>query len=161
MAKLKNDEIRRLTAYLKKHADDAGRIKFIEDELHGEDATDFVREPEFLSYFTESEIEISFEETRWILRVIRYTHLRMVQRGISREIIAELFGKFLEFCRGNDEVIAVGAYTIFGKIDSRSKLITLRIDVDEVSDQKGAAHTVTVFVGVGNIEDTFFIPLEQ
>ena len=62
MAKLKNDEIRRLMAHLKKRTNDAEQFNFIEDELRGEEATEFIREPEMLSYFTESEIEIDFEE---------------------------------------------------------------------------------------------------
>lgn len=161
MAKLKSEEVRRLTTYLRKQAGGVGQIEFIEDELRGEDAAEFIREPEVLAYFTESEIEINFEKTRWILKIIRYTHLRMVQRGISREAVVRLFEKFLEFCRSNDEIIMVGAYTIFGKIDSPSKSVTLRIDVDNVSDWKGEAHTVTVFVGSGNVEDTLFIELEQ
>ncbi|MDQ3061424.1 MAG: hypothetical protein M3R14_00955 [Acidobacteriota bacterium] len=161
MAKLKSDEIRRLTAHLKKRTNDAEQFNFIEDELRGEEATEFIREPEILSYFTESEIEIDFEETKWILKMIRYTHLRMIQRGISRDTIIKLFKRFIELCRKNNEVITVGAYTIFGKSDSQSKSITLRIDVDDVSDKKGKAHTVTVFVGSGNVEDAFFIAPEQ
>ncbi len=64
MAKLKSDEIRRLAAHLKKQINDVERFNFIEDELSGEEATEFIREPEILSYFTESEIDIDFEETK-------------------------------------------------------------------------------------------------
>ncbi len=85
----------------------------------------------------------------------------MIQRGITRETVVNFFKRFVEFSRDNGEIIIVGAYSILGKPDSKSKLITLRIDVDEVSEEKGAAHVVTVFVGSGNVEDTLFITLEQ
>ncbi len=51
MAKLRSDEIRRLTAYLKKQINDAELFNAIEGELRGEEATELLREPEILSYF--------------------------------------------------------------------------------------------------------------
>jgi hypothetical protein len=161
MAKLRSDEIRRLTAYLKKQINDAELFNAIEGELRGEEATELLREPEILSYFSESVVEIEVDKMKWRLRIIRYSHLRMIQRGISRDTVVNFFKRFVEFSRDNGEIIIVGAYSILGKSDSKSKLITLRIDVDEVSEEKGAAHTVTVFVGSGNVENTLFITLEQ
>ncbi len=52
MAKLKSGEIRRLTAHLKKQTNDVEQLNFIEDELSGEEATEFIREPEI--YFQRS-----------------------------------------------------------------------------------------------------------
>jgi hypothetical protein len=124
MAKLRSDEIRRLTAYLKKQINDAELFNAIEGELRGEEATELLREPEILSYFSESVVEIEVDKMKWRLRIIRYSHLRMIQRGISRDTVVNFFKRFVEFSRDNGEIIIVGAYSILGKSDSKSKLIT-------------------------------------
>lgn len=161
MAQLPIVEVRRLLSYLKNRVADAEQLSIIEDELRGEDGTEFLREPEFLSYFFASIVELLIDSVRWQLRIIAYTNLRMIQRGINQEVIIDIFKRFVEFCRENDEIIIVGAYTIFGKSATQNKPITLRVDIDEISEKEGKAHTVTVFVGSGNKEETVFVSLEQ
>lgn len=161
MARLPDIEVRRLLAYLKNRIADREQLSIIEDELRGEDGTDFLREPEFLPYFSASNVELVVDNASWQLRIIAYTNMRMIQRGISQEIVVDIFKRFVEFCRENHEIIIVGAYTIFSKSATQNKPLTLRIDVDAISDDEGKAHTVTVFVGSGNTEETVFITLEQ
>lgn len=159
MAFLRADEIRRLLSFLKNKIQDTEKFAGIEDELKSETGAEFLREPEILLYFPEQKIEIGFAETNWILRIIPYTSLRMIQRGIGTQTIIVLFRRFLEFCRNNDEIISVGAYTIFGKPYPRSPLITLRFDIDEIKETRGKAHTVTLFVGRGDSANTIEIDL--
>ena len=78
----------------------------------------------------------------------------MIQRGISEDAIIKLFTRFVEFCHAENRTIVAGAYTIYGKPAPRSLALTLRIDVDFVGDEHGAAHTVTVFVGRGDHAET-------
>lgn len=151
MAKLKNEDIRRFINFLKKNTDEE-IISAIEEELKGED---FIREPEFLSYFSTSLIEIE----NWRLKIIPYTAMRMIQRGIKMNAIVDIFKQFLEHCRLNEEVITIGAYTILSKTEK--KIVTLRIDVDKITDKEGEAHTVTVFIGYGNAENTVLLSLVQ
>ncbi len=159
MAFLRDDEIRRLLAYLRRQISDAEQLAEIEDELKSEFGAEVLREPEILVYFKAQKIEITFNEVFWILRVIPYTSLRLVQRGISLEAITILFKKFLEYCAENEEIITVGAYTIFGRPSPVNNLITLRLDVDEIEENQGKAHTVTVFVGRGDTQNTVEIAL--
>jgi hypothetical protein len=56
-------------------------------------------------------------------------------------------------CRQDADTTAVGTTALPNQL---RKNITLRIDVDKVSDEIGEAHTVTVFVGIGNTENTIF-----
>ena len=152
---LKDSEIRRLLSYLRTKITDESLLAAIEGEIRGEDGEDIIREPEFLRYFPLSVAEIKIDGIVWHLKIIPYTALRMMQRGIDREKVISLFTRFVEFCKAGGEILNVGAYTIF------SKSLTLRIDVDEVSDIGGQAHTVTVFLGKGNAEQTIVIDFEQ
>ena len=152
---LKDNEIRRLLSYLRAQIKDENLLAAIEDEMRGEDGEDIIREPEFLRYFPLSVTKIEIDGIIWHLKIIPYTALRMTQRGINREKVIALFRRFVEFCKASDEIISVGAYTIF------SKSLTLRIDVDKVSDIGGEAHTVTVFFGKGKAEQTIVIDFEQ
>lgn len=154
MASLKDEEIRRFISFLKFIVDEE-RMLAIEAELRDEDGEDFIREPEFLSFFEETLIEFG----KWRLKIIPYTRMRMIQRGIKTEAIINIFERFIDYCRLNDETIIVGAYSIISK--TGKKTVTLRIDVDEVTDEKGQAHTVTVFVGHGNTENSVFLFLEK
>jgi hypothetical protein len=79
----------------------------------------------------------------------------MIQRGISQETIETFFTKFIQ----KVEIISIGAYTIFGKVQDRK--ITLRLDIDYVSDIKGEGHTVTVFVGSGDTRETISVLIDQ
>lgn len=159
MAFLRDDEIRRLLAYLRRQISDSEQLAVIEDKLKSEFGAEFLREPEILTFFPEQKLEIKFTDANWTLRIIPYTSLRMIQRGFSLELISGLFQKFLEFCRANDETITIGAYTLFGKPFPRSPPVTLRIDIDEIKEAFGKAHTVTVFVGRGDADNTIEIAL--
>ena len=114
----------------------------------------FLREPEILSYFSDETILIPEAETVWKLKIISYTQMRMTQRGIKQPEIVSLFERFLKFCEAENHIISVGAYTIFGKADTSSSLLTLRIDVDKTGKTENKAHTVTVFIGRGDITQT-------
>ena len=154
MAELKNEEIRRLLNYLRSFVDDDA-LSVIEEDLRSEIAGEIIREPEFLAYFPANLLDIE----NWHLRIISYSAMRLVQRGIKLESVADIFRQFIEYCTLNDVIITVGAYSILGKVNKKS--ITLRIDVDEITDEIGKAHTVTVFFGYGNTENTIFLDLEQ
>jgi len=69
-------------------------------------------------------------------------------------MIVSLFQRFLEYCKMNQEVIIVGAYSIFGRPMPNAPSLTLRLDIDEIKEISGKAHTVTVFVGRGNTDNT-------
>ncbi|MGQ0763975.1 MAG: hypothetical protein ACT4OT_18445 [Acidobacteriota bacterium] len=84
---------------------------------------------------------------KWHLRFIPHALLRMVQRGISLKAVADLFRRFVEAFSASELIIVTGPYTIFGRTEPRGKLITLRADVDVVTDESGQAHAVTVLVG--------------
>lgn len=159
MARLREEEIRRLLSYFRQRIQDIDRLAEIEDELQGEYAQEFLREPEALAYFPEQPEEITAANAKWVLRIIPYTHMRMVQRGIKQAAVTALFRRFIEFCATSGEIITVGHYTIFGRPTPRSSLITLRADVDLVVDTGGQAHTVTIFVGRGEVEGTTEIGL--
>jgi hypothetical protein len=152
---LKNNEVRRLIAHLRKQINEETLLSEIENNLFSEDGNELIREPEFLQYFSETFISIAINKTDWTIKIIPYTQMRMVQRSLNQQKITNLFTRFIEICEAKSETITIGAYTIF------DKSMTLRIDVDEISDEKGVAHTVTVFVGKGNTENTISINTEQ
>lgn len=159
MAELRDDEIRRLLKYLGKEIRDVEQLAQIEDELRSDFATEFLREPEILSNFNQQILELPINEISWHLKIINYTKLRMVQRGISQDAIVDLFTRFVEFCDAVKQPIIIGAYTIYGKDKPHGSAITLRIDVDEIDNKQGVAHTVTVFVGRGGGNETEVINL--
>lgn len=159
MAELRDDEIRRLLKYLRKEIQDKEKLSQIEDELRSDFAAEFLREPEILSNFKQQILELPINETNWHLQIIGYTKLRMVQRSIGQNTIVNLFTRFVEFCDAVKQPIIISAYTIYGKDKPRGSAITLRIDVDEIDDKQGAAHTVTVFVGRGGSNETEAINL--
>lgn len=151
---LKDIEIRRFISYLSSIIGE-NEIAVIEDDLRSEDGAEIIREPDFLKFFATDILEIKTDEVFWQLKIIPYTNLRMIQRGIKREIVELLFTKFLQ----KVENVTVGAYTIYGKAKDRK--ITLRIDVDNISDEEGKAHTVTVFVGSGDTNETISVLIDQ
>ncbi len=109
---LKHNEVRRLIAHLQKHIDDELLLAQIEDNLFSEDGNEIIREPEFLQYFSQTIIALLINKTVWTLKIIPYTYLRMVQRGIGQQQIAEIFTRFVEVCDSKSETIIVGSYTI-------------------------------------------------
>ena len=159
MPALRDDEIRHLLKFLREQIQNAEKFAFIEDELRGDYGAEFLREPEILSYFPVETISISKPEAVWKLKIIPYTRMRIVQRGIKLEEILSLFERFLKFCESENQVISVGAYTIFGKSNISGLPLTLRIDVDKTGENENEAHTVTVFIGRGDASQTTEINL--
>jgi hypothetical protein len=51
MARLREEEIRRLLSYFRQRIQDTDRLAEVEDELRGEYAEEFLREPDVLVYF--------------------------------------------------------------------------------------------------------------
>ena len=154
MSVLTDSEVRRLMKVLRGKIEDIEKISFIEDELRGEFGAEFLRESEVSTYFTNKIVEIVVPEVIWKLKIISYTRMRMIQRRISEKEIIALFESFLQFCADRSQIIIVGAYTIYGKATSRSSPLTLRMDVDETNENEHRAHTVTVFVGRGDVLQT-------
>ena len=147
MGSLSDAEVRRLLRYLRQHIQEADRLAELEDELRGEYAAEYLREPDILVHFPELNEEINTADTLWRLRIIPHAHLRMVQRGITLTGILSLFSRFIGACAASGQVITVGPYTIFGRPTPRSAVATMRLDVDMVTDAKGQAHVVTILIG--------------
>lgn len=114
MSVLRDGEIWRLMKFLRGQIEEIEKLSFIEDELRGDFGTEFLRESELISYFPAEIFEISAPETVWKLKIISYTRMRMTQRGIGVKEIITLFEKFLRHCADRNQIITVGAYTIFG-----------------------------------------------
>lgn len=159
MSELADAEVRRLMKYLRGQISDVEKLAFVEDELRGEFGAEFLRESDIISYFPNEIIDISVSEEVWKLKIISYTQMRMTQRGIKTKEIVEIFEKFLRFCADRNQIISIGAYTIFGKTVETKLPITLRIDVNEPVENENQAHTVTVFIGIGNPFETIEINL--
>jgi hypothetical protein len=92
MGRLRTEEVRRLLRYLSERVGNPEQLAEIEDALRDEDAEEFLREPDLLTYFPEQTVEIAAAGAKWQLRIIPHALLRMVQRGISQIGVAELFG---------------------------------------------------------------------
>jgi hypothetical protein len=80
--------------------------------LRSEIGNEIIREPEFLRNFRTEIIE--FEN--WKLKIIPYTKMRMIQRGIALQTVTNLFIRFIDKCESNNDLITVGAYTILGSL---------------------------------------------
>ena len=91
MPSLRDDEIRRLLKFLRGKTQDVEKLAFIEDELRSDFGSEFLREPEILSYFADESISISETETVWKLKIISYSQMRMTQRGIKQPEIVSFF----------------------------------------------------------------------
>jgi len=154
MGRLRDEEIRRLLRYLRQRIEDQEYLAEIEDELRGEGAEEFLREPELLAYFPEQIAELIAASAKWLLLIIPHAYMRMVQRGIRQAAVVNLFKRFVEKCVAEEQVISAGPYTIFGRPTPRAKTITLRVDVDVVADTSGQAHLVTVVIGRTDVEGT-------
>ncbi|MGH9845064.1 MAG: hypothetical protein ACREEM_40630 [Blastocatellia bacterium] len=144
-------ELRRLLSHLRNRIADAATLARFEDELRDEYVEEFLRDPELLDWFPLLQEEMEISGRRWMLRVIPHAHLRIVQRGIRIETVLNLFQRFVEFCAANGEPIATRPYAVYSRVNSREATLTLRFDVDFVSDESGRAHVVTVFIGRGGL----------
>lgn len=147
MANLPKNEVRRLINYLRLQIRDEELIGQFEDQLSNDEAADFLREPEILIYFPSLEFNLSIQTQNWRLHIIPHAHLRIIQRGIGLSEVKSLFQRFVEFCQNTNEVIVVGAYKITGRPQAGSSVLILRIDIDEVEDEGGKAHVVTIYFG--------------
>src|SRR5205085_10018735 len=98
MGRLRDEEIRRLLRYLRQRIEDQEYLAEIEDELRGEDAEEFLREPELLAYFPEQAVELIAVAAKWLLHIIPHAYLRMVQRDIKQTSVAKMFKRFVEKC---------------------------------------------------------------
>lgn len=154
MGFLRPEEVLRLLRHLRRRVESAERLVEIEDELRGEFAEEFLREPDLLAYFPEISDEFIAGGALWRLRFIPHAHLRMVQRGLNQPDLSTLFRRFIEKCAESGQVITVGPYNIWGRLKPRASIVTLRADVDTVENEDNRAHVVTVFIGRGDIEDS-------
>ncbi len=159
MGLLRREEVLRLLKYLRERIEDQDQLAQIEDELSGEFAEEFIREPEILALFPQLSDEFIVADTRWKLRVIPHAHLRMIQRGKKLSDVSALFRRFLESSLVAGDVIVVGAYVITGRPRARGARMTLRVDVDSVSDESGQSHVVTMYLGQGDSENMTLIDL--
>ncbi len=116
MVALSDVEVRRLLKFLKKQNNDTEKLAEIEDELRSDYGTEYLREPEIVSFFQSNTLNI---RKMWDLKIISYTQMRMVQRGIGEDEIIGLFKKFLDYCEIREILVTVGDYTIFGKLENR------------------------------------------
>jgi hypothetical protein len=151
MAKISDVEVRRLVSYLKQNID-GERLAEIENELRDDYGEEFLREPDLLEFFPELSEQFSIAGKTWNLRIIPHAHLRMIQRSIKLSDIVSFFSTFVELYEANKQSIFVGHYMLYGRIKPRNILITIRVDIDMLTDIQGYGHVVTVHAGRGNNE---------
>ncbi len=151
MSRLRDDEIRRLVSYLRGQISDESVLAEIEDTLRSDEAQEYLREPEILGYFPLIVENFRIGGVQWRLRIIPHAHLRSVQRGISIRVITSLFRRFVNFSNQQAVVITVGNYSVTARPAPRERIITIRFDVDEVSEMEGAVHVVTVVFGMTTV----------
>jgi hypothetical protein len=158
MAKISDAEVRRLLSYSKQYIDNED-LAGIEDELRGDYAEEYLREPDLLKFFPELNEEILAAQKNFKLRVIPHAHLRMVQRGVKLGDLIVLFRSFIESYSAKGETIVIGHYALYGYLKSRKLFITLRVDIDAITDVTGEAHVVTIYMGRGNNEGILEVDL--
>ncbi len=152
MSCARDDEIRRLVSHLRRQISDESILAEIEDTLRSDESAEFLREPEILDYFPELTEDLDAGGMRWRLRVIPHAHLRSVQRGISIRVVTSLFRRFVEFSNQQAVSITIGNYSVTARPAPRERRVTIRFDIDEVSEAEGAAHVVTVVFGVTTVD---------
>jgi hypothetical protein len=75
MGRLRTEEVRRLLRYLSERTGNPEQLAEIEDALSDEDAEEFLREPDLLTYFPEQTVEIAAAGAKWQLRIIPHAQL--------------------------------------------------------------------------------------
>lgn len=158
MAKISDAEVRRLLSHIKDYVD-GEVLEEIEDELRGDDAEEYLREPDLLEFFPEIFDEFSTAGKNWKLRVIPHAHLRMVQRGVKLNDASAFLHSFANLYFVQEQSLFTGHYSIYGRIKARNLYVTIRIDVDLITNVKGEAHVVTVHLGRGNTEGMIKVEL--
>ena len=63
-----------------------------------------------------------------------------------------MFRRFVNSSNQQAVAITVGNYSVTTRPAQRNRTITIRFDIDEVSETEGAAHVVTVVCGMTTIE---------
>lgn len=158
MAKISDAEARRLLSYLKHYIGDEDLAE-IESELRGDEAEEFLREPNLLEFFPELSEEFVAADINWKLRAIPHAHLRMVQRGVKLNDVSAFLRSFAELYKAEKQSIIIGHYALYGRIKRRNLFVTVRIDLDMVTDVEGIGHVVTVHIGRGNNEGMMEVDL--
>lgn len=158
MAKISDAEVRRLLSYLKQYVTDEVLAE-IENELRGDEAEEYLREPDLLECFSELSDEFIIAGKKWKMRVIEHAHLRMVQRGVKLNDISVFFRAFAELYYAEEQSIFIGHYALYGRIKLRNLFVTVRLDIDLVTDFEGEGHIVTVHIGRGNNEGMINVDL--
>jgi len=152
MSRLRDDEIRRLISYLRQQTSDESRLAEIEDILRSDEAQDYLRELEILAYFPPIEETFRISSVQWNLRIIPHAHLRIVQRGIPVPTLASLFRRFVELSNQQGVAITAGNYSVTARLAPHKRRVTVRFDVDQVTEKAGMAHVVTVVIGITTVD---------
>lgn len=152
MSRLRDDEIRRLISYLRRQISDETILAEIEDTLRSDEAQEYLREPEILAYFPLIVENFRISGVGWNLRIIPHAHLRSVQRGLPVPTLASLFRCFVEFSNQQGVAITAGNYSVTARPAPRERRITVRFDVDQVTEEAGVAHVVTVVIGITTVD---------
>lgn len=152
MSRLRDEEIRRLVAHLRRQIHDEALIAEYEDILRSDEAEEFLREPELLAYFPVITEALDVSSVQWELRIIPHAHLRSVQRGIPIPTITSSFRRFVEFSNQQAAAITIGNYSVTARPAPRERKVTIRFEVSQISESEGAAHVVTVVIGTTRID---------
>ena len=155
MARLRDDEIRRLLSYLHKQVSDLETFAALEEEILGDEAEAFLREPDLLVYFPRLSEQIIFAGEVWSVQITQHAHLRMVQRGIKTPAVLEIFTRFVAYFKTEGQAIVPDAYTIYDHATS----ISLRANIEVVSLAGGESRLVTVLLGRGDTTETIEVVL--
>jgi hypothetical protein len=153
MGHIRDDEVRRLLAYLRRHIQEEGWLAEIEDVLRSDEADEYLREEHLLEFFPLIEEKLLIQNGRWAFRIIPHAHLRLIQRGISPTIAADMFRQFIDYAHSENQIISTGRKIIINSRSRRGAAITLRVDIDEVEDAGGRAHVVTVIIGRASADE--------
>lgn len=158
MAKISDAEVRRLLSHIKVYVDEKVLAE-IEDELRGDEAEEYLREPDLFKFFPEIFDEFTATGKSWKLRVIQHARLRMVQRGIKLSDASAFLCSFANLYHAQEQPLFTGHYALYGRVKARNLYVTIRIDVDLITDVEGEAHVVTVHSGRGNTEGMIEVDL--
>lgn len=154
MPSLRHEEVLRLLKHLRRCIDSEEQLAEIEEELRGEFVEEILSDSRLLRYFPELSDEFTAANVLWKLRIISHAHLRMVQRGIKQADVSALFRQFVETYTATEQVLIIGPYTFCGRLKSRAMMVTVRADIDRITDDSGQSHVVTIYIGRDGSDDT-------
>jgi hypothetical protein len=147
MKKLRDDEVRRLVSYLRPLVSDE-ELARIEDILRSDEGAEYLLTDALLVYFPLVSLELGIDERSWQVRILPHAHLRMVQRGVSTHDMEDLLIRFVKTCQMRGELIIEDYHGIVGRTP-RHASVTLRVAVEEISEQAGRVRVITVHGGRG------------